>query len=56
MVVSSTYLSHIDSFSYVDPNTISSKYSMYMLDNTGNNSEPVASPSSGRYISDPISK
>ena len=39
MNVSSTYLSHIDGFSDVDPNTISSKYSMYLLANTGDNSE-----------------
>ena len=56
MNVSSTYLSHIDGFSDVDPNTISSKYSMYMLANTGDNGEPIASPSSCRYISDPIPK
>ena len=30
MNVSSTYLRHIDGFSDVDPNAISSKYSMYM--------------------------
>ena len=53
MNVSSTYLSHIDGFSDVDPNVISSKYSMYMLANTGDNGEPIASPSSCRYISDP---
>ena len=35
MNVSYTYLSHIDGFSDVDPNAIFSKYSMYMLDNTG---------------------
>ena len=51
MNVSSTYLSHIDGFSDVDPNAISSKYSMYMLANTGDNGEPIASPSSCRYIS-----
>ena len=39
--VSSMYLSHIDGFSDVDPNAISSKYSMCMLANTGDNSEPV---------------
>ena len=50
------YLSHIDGFSDVDPNAISSKYSMYMLANTGNNGEPLASLSSCRYISDPIPK
>ena len=32
--MSSTYLSHIDGFSDVDPNAVSSKYSMYMLANT----------------------
>ena len=56
MNVSSLYLSHIDRFSDVDSNTISLKYSMYMLANTGDNSEPIASPSSYRYISDPIPK
>ena len=49
------HLSHIDGFSDVDPNAISSKYSMYMLANTGDNSEPIAR-SSCRCISDPISK
>ena len=39
MNVSSTYLSHIDGFSDVDPNIISSKYSMYMLASTGDNDE-----------------
>ena len=33
----SSYLIHIDGFSDVDPNAISSKYSMYMLANTGVN-------------------
>ena len=56
MNVSSTYLRHIDGFSDVDPNAISSKYSMYMLANTGDNGEPIASPSSYRYISDSIPK
>ena len=56
MNVSSTYLSHIDGFSDVDPNAVSSKYSMYMLANTGDNGEPIASPSSCQYISDPILK
>ena len=41
MNVSSTYLSHIDGFSDVDPNAISSKYTMYMLANTGNNSKLI---------------
>ena len=54
--MSSTYLSHIDGFSDVDPNAISSKYSMYMLANTGNNGEPITSPSSCQYISGPILK
>ena len=44
MNVSSMYLSYIDGFSDVDPNAISSKYSM-MLANTGDNGEPIASPS-----------
>ena len=39
MNVSSTYLSHKNGFSYVDPNTISSKYSMYMLANIGDNGD-----------------
>ena len=56
MNVSSTYLSHIDGFSDVDPNAISSKYSMYMLANTGDNGELKASPSSCQNISDPIPK
>ena len=35
--MSSSYLSNIDGFSDVDPNAISSKYSMYMLANTDDN-------------------
>ena len=54
MNVSSAYLTHIDGFSDVDPNAISSRYSMYMLANTGDNGQPIASPSF-QYISDPIS-
>ena len=53
MNVSSTYLSHIDGFSDVDPYAISSKYSMYMLANTDDNGEPIASPSCCWYISHP---
>ena len=49
----SMYRSQIDGFSDVDPNGISSKYSMYMLANTGDNSVPIASPSC-RYMHDPI--
>ena len=45
-----------DGIGDVDPNAISSKYSIYMLANTGDNGEPRASPSSFRYISDPIPK
>ena len=56
MNVSSMYLSYIDGFSDVDPNAISSKYSMYMFANTGDNGETIASSSSCRYISDPIPK
>ena len=56
MNVSSPYLSHIDGLSDVDPNAISSKYSMHLLANTGDNGEPIASHSSYRYISDPIPK
>ena len=48
--------SHIDGFSDVDPNAISSKHSMFMLAYTGDNGEPIASPSSSRYISYPIPK
>ena len=46
MNVSSMYQSHIDGYSDVDPNAISSKYSIYVLANTGDNGEPIASPSS----------
>ena len=53
--MSSMSLSHIDGFDDVDPNAISSKYSMCMLANTGDNSDPIASPSCW-YISDPILK
>ena len=56
MNVSSTYLSHIDGFNDVDHITISSKYSMYMLANTGDNAEPKDSSPSCQYISDPIPK
>ena len=56
MNVSSTYLSHIDGFSNVDLNDISSKFSMYMLANTGDNGKHIASPSSCWYVSDPIPK
>ena len=56
MNVSSTYLSHRDGLSDVHPNAISSKYSMYMWANTSDNGEPIASPSSCRYLSDPIMK
>ena len=56
MNVSSTYLIHIDGFSDVDPNAISSKYSMYMLANTGEKGEPITNPSSWQYIWDPIPK
>ena len=37
MNVSSTYLSHVDVFTDVDPYAITSKYSLYMLANTGDN-------------------
>ena len=46
MNVSSTYLSHNDGFYNLDPNAISSKYSMYTLANTSDNGDPIASPSS----------
>ena len=52
----STYLSHIDGFSDVEFNTISLKYSMYTLANTGDNEDPIARPSSCWYISDSIPK
>ena len=48
MKVLSTYLSHIDGFSDVDHSAISPKYSMYILDNTGDNGEPIGSLSSCR--------
>ena len=54
--VSSTYLSHNNGFSDVDTNAISSKYSMYMLANSGENGSPIASPSYCQYTSDPIPK
>ena len=44
MNVSSTYLSHNNDFSDVDPNAISLKYFMYMLANTGNNVDSKANP------------
>ena len=50
------HLSYQDGFSDVDLNAITSKYSMYMLANNGNNTEPIASFSSFRYMSDPIPK
>ena len=56
MNVSSTYLSHIDGFSDVHPNAISSKYFMYMLANICDNGKPIASPFSCRYIPDPLPK
>ena len=43
-------------FRDVDPNEISSNYSTCMLPNTVDNGEPITSPSSCRYISDPIPK
>ena len=55
MNVSSTYLSHIDAFGDIDRNAIPSKYSMYILANTGENGKTNASPSC-RYISNPIPK
>ena len=54
MSVSSIYRSHNDDFSDVDPNTISSKYSMYILANTDDNGDSITSPSSCSYMSDPI--
>ena len=39
----------------VDPNAISSKYSIYTLANTGNNGDPITSPSC-RYILNSILK
>ena len=55
MNVSSTYESHIDGFSDVEPNSISSKYFMYTLANTGNHRDPITSPSCA-YMSDAIPK
>ena len=45
MKLSSTYLSHNDGFSDVDPNAISLKYSLYKIANTSDNGKPIASPS-----------
>ena len=42
MNVSSMYLSHIDDFSDIDPNAISSKYSVYMLVSTGDSPSLVS--------------
>ena len=42
MNVSSTYLSHIDAFSDVDPNAISSKYSIYISTSNGDNDEALS--------------
>ncbi len=44
----------IDGFSDIDSNAISSKYSIYMLANSGNNDESERSPFSRQYKSDPI--
>ena len=52
MNVSSTFLRHIDGFCDVNPNAIFSKHSMYMMANTGDNGEPIASLSSCQYTSD----
>ena len=56
MNVLSKYLSHINGFSEIYPNAISSKYSMFMFTNTGDNCDPIASPSSRQYMSDLIPK
>ena len=56
MNVSSMYLSHNDDFSDIDPNAISSKYFMYTLASAGDNSDPIANPSSCQYTSDSILK
>ena len=57
MNMSSTYLNHIDAPpSDVEHDATSSKYPMYMLANNGDNGEPIASPSSCRYISDSFPK
>ena len=45
MNVSSLYLSHNDGFNGVDPNAISSKYSMFMFANTSYNGDPITNPS-----------
>ena len=39
MNMSSMYLCHVDDFSDGDPNSVSLKYSMYNLANTGDNGE-----------------
>ena len=54
--MSSTYLNHIDGFSDVDLNAISSKYSMNALANTEDNGDPITRPSSSWYMSDSIPK
>ena len=56
MNTSSMYLNHIDGFSDGNPKAISLKHSQYMLTNSGNNSDPIASLSSCQYMSDPILK
>ena len=48
------YLSHNDNFGDVDPNAISFKYSMYTFANARDNGDPIPSPPSCRYMSNPI--
>ena len=42
--MSSTCLNYIVGFRDIDSNAISSKYSMYIFDIAGDNSEPIAKP------------
>ena len=46
----------IDGFNDIDSNAISSKYSIYMLANTGDNDESEGIPFYRQYTSDPISR
>ena len=56
MHVLSRYLRHKDDFSEGDLNTISWKYSMYMFASTIVYGNPIASPSTCQYMSNPILK
>ena len=48
------YLNNIVGFRDIDSNAISSKYSIYIFAIAGDNGEPIAKPSSSRYMCDPI--